>query len=79
MATTTVMPSLGACYLHLYGGPIDGMRWEVPRDTPDTWEPVLRLGSNIGPLRYALVRTPTAVYYRYDAEATHEAQAADGN
>jgi hypothetical protein len=68
----TVMPSLGRCFLQLFGGPLDGERWEVLRDEPDEWPPTLFLAVDPADDEwgvrafYDLVREPDGrIYYRY--------------
>lgn len=69
-----VMARVGACYLHMHGGPLDGERWEVMRDDltaslnylvlPHPQEP----GINVV---YALRRTDAGPYYLYIGQGDH--------
>lgn len=68
MAVTISMPRIGACFLHLYGGPLDGERWEVLRDQPEEWPQEIHLPVPNRPncwCYYWLNRTPSATYYQH--------------
>lgn len=65
----TVMAGIGAKFLHLYGGPHDGGRWEVWGD-PDLWTTQLVLpypNDEAHEAMYMLRKDRRGVYYRFTA------------